>query len=235
MSYYAKADAPDFAYESINYETKVAALKILTATDDSIEFKNWTVRTVSPTKFGDDIVSVRLFIRRGNFAAGDFRSLAEILESIGSDGIRVTIEQDGVIPLVHRSALPTLFAALREKLPSQAVTDGKFNRHVVSCIGAAECPIGILKSPITAEAVAEALDDLFEEHEDLRSELYHSILDGINISGCASSCGLYLVAGIGFHGQKKKINGELLEIYQVHIGGRIDETAEHLLSKTDDS
>lgn len=235
FSYYEKADAPDYIHEAIDYTPELEALKKNeTEAAPSEGFEQWKQRAVSPTKFGDEIVSVRLYIRRGNFNANDFRSFADILDAVGSKGIRLIISQDAVIPLVHKSKLTELYTLLSNKLPNQAVVDGRFKKQIVSCIGAAECPIGILQSPVAAEAVAEALDDLFDEYSELRSELYESVLDGINISGCASSCGLNLVAGLGFHGMKKRLDGELFEIYQVYVGGQIDET-NHQLAKTDAS
>jgi len=187
---------------------------------------------VKDTKFGDDVKSVRLFVRGGNFKANDLRELATILDATGAPELRSAITQDVIFPLVHASKLPELYRLLREKLPEQATTDGSYTRHIVSCIGAAKCPIGILQAPEAADNIAKALEELISEYKDIAPEVYESILDGINISGCASSCGLNLCAGIGFNGMKKKIDGVLTELYQVHIGGEINET-NHQLAKTD--
>ncbi len=231
MEYYEKADAPDFVYEEIDYSRYIAELK---EGDESPAdgFEDWYTRSVIDTKFGDDVKSVRLFVRRGNFAAEDLRALAEVLEAVGASQLRSANTQDAFIPLVKVSKLPELYSLLKEKLPDQAVTDGRFERHIISCIGAAECPIGILKAPEVAKKVADSVDELIKDYQTVSADVYRYILDGINISGCASSCGLNLIAGIGFHGMKKKVDGELKELYQLYVGGQVDES-DHKLARTD--
>ncbi len=231
LSFYEKADAPDFVPAPIDYESSVS--KLTEGSEEPTDgFDQWKIRSVKDTKFGDDVKSVRLFVRGGNFKAQDLRELAGILDATGAPELRSAITQDIIFPLVHKTKLPELYRLLNEKLPEQATTDGSFTRHVVSCIGAAQCPIGILQAPVTADKVAKALEELIAGYSDIAPEVYESILDGINISGCASSCGLNLCAGIGFNGLKKKIDGVLTELYQVHIGGEINES-NHQLAKTD--
>ncbi len=230
--YFDKADAPDYNHTEVDYQPQIDALKQFDeAAPSDAAYEGWKQRAVKPSKF-DGIYSVRLFVRKGNFDAAAFRAFAELLETVGSAGIRVTIEQDAIVPLVHESALPVLYRLLAEKLPAQAVTSGRFEKHIVSCIGAASCPIGVLKAPEAAESVADALDELYDDYPELLDATYEGVLDAIRISGCASSCGLNLVAGLGFNGGKKRIDGAPVEVYQVHIGGQIDES-NHQLALTD--
>ena len=219
--------------EDEDYDAYVAGLKKFDQVElDTAEYKGWVKRAVTDTKFGDDVVSVRLFVNHGNFKADDFRRFATLVDSLGTPFVRITLEQDALLPIVHRSALPYLYEALQNKLPNQATTDESFIHHIVSCIGARLCPIGILRSPEAAERIANSLDQLFVDKANLRDELYQQLIGSINVSGCPSSCGRNQSSALGFNGLKKKIDGELTELYQVHVGANISEDG-YNLAKTD--
>ncbi|MDZ8119703.1 hypothetical protein [Pontiella agarivorans] len=136
---------------------------------------------------------------------------------------------------VHRN----MFQPARTKIASPSKNelaevigiDGDFTGQIVSCIGASACPIGLLQTESAATQIADALNELLSEYPDLPPTAYESIISGIGISGCASACGLNLIAGIGFHGHKKRIDGEAVEFYQLHLSGQINET-QHTLAVT---
>lgn len=194
---------------------------------ESEAYRSWLRRAVQPTKF-EGVVAVRLYIRRGVFQAQELRALAAILQSVGAPGIRLTAQQDAVVPFVHCTALPFLYRALREQLPQQAVTEGSFANQIVACIGAARCTMGLADSTAAAETIAESLDELFNAYADLRDEVFEGVIDGIRVSGCGSSCGVNQIAAIGFNGHRKKIAGVLTEGFQLHIGGDISEAGHYM-------
>jgi sulfite reductase beta subunit-like hemoprotein len=43
----------------------------------------------------------------------------------------------------------------------------------------------------------------------------------INWSGCPAACGSHHVADIGLQGGKARVNGQVTEVYQVFVGGRL--------------
>ncbi len=63
--------------------------------------------------------------------------------------------------------------------------------------------------------------------------VYQELIGSIHISGCTSSCGRNQSSALGFNGLKKKFDGVLTEVYQVHIGANISEDTEHQLAETD--
>lgn len=235
MDFFNKVVIPEeyLDFREIDYKPLVDKLtKFEDSAIESAEYKRWVERSVKETKF-DDVVSVRLYVRKGDFNAEEFRTFADILTKVGSEEIRISPEQDAIIPLLHKSALPYLYRALEQQLPKQASTNEMFDRHIVSCIGAEVCPIGILASPAAALTVAESLDCLFGDRAELKNELFEEIVNSVLISGCASSCSRNQSSALGFHGAKKKIDGVSTEVYQVHVGGLIVEGNDHQLAKTD--
>src|SRR6185503_6842872 len=43
----------------------------------------------------------------------------------------------------------------------------------------------------------------------------------IKISGCPNSCGQHHVAAVGFHGTMRRVGGQAVPEYQLHLGGGI--------------
>jgi sulfite reductase beta subunit-like hemoprotein len=231
FQYLEKSDAPNFEFEPIDYRSQIDLLKKGSAAPSS-DFETWKSRSVMSTAFGDDIKSVRLYVRDGHFNAQQLKTLASILTDLGIQETRATSTQNLIVPFIHRSALPDLYVALKNNLADVVSIDGDFTGQIISCIGASACPIGLLQTEVASDRISTALNALMQHHPDVAPAVYDSIINGINISGCASSCGLNLIGGIGFHGHKKRVDGEIAEFYQLHIGGQIDE-ALHAFACTD--
>jgi sulfite reductase (NADPH) hemoprotein beta-component len=90
---------------------------------------------------------------------------------------------------------------------------------VTSCPGAESCRLAVTQS--------RGLGRLLAEHLHERPALSSAVpgLD-IKISGCPNGCGQHHVAGIGFQGSLRKVDGKAVPQYFVMIGGGCDtETA----------
>lgn len=83
----------------------------------------------------------------------------------------------------------------------------------ISCVGMPVCQIGILNSQSTLRETIE----LFRE-----KGMNKDILPRVYISGCPNSCGTHEIGEIGFAGKKKKVDGELKNIFQLHLNGCTD-------------
>jgi len=90
-------------------------------------------------------------------------------------------------------------------------------RDVVACPGAESCNLAVTSSRALGAAITERL-----EKDDAR-ELAASVDTAIKISGCPNSCGQHHVADIGFHGGAKTFGGLTVPVYQLHLGGGVDE------------
>lgn len=182
------------------------------------ETERWKQLAASATRFGGDAVSIRIFVPDGNLRPAHLRKLAGIAELTGCPFIRLTPEQDILLPLVHRSLLPLIYAQLKNELPELDLTLNSFKGHIVSCIGASVCKIGILDAPQTAWQIAARLDDYFAGHPDKKSRLACRIISDIRISGCPNSCSAHPNAAIGLQGQKNKFDTEVEPAYLLFTG-----------------
>ena len=224
LEYLEKSDAPLLDnLRELDYAEIAELLAVFNdPPPDNAAYNGWLVRSVKETRF-DDVVSVRLHIRNSTFSPEDLRTLAAMLSEIGAPYIRLTARQDLIVPMVHKTALPAIYKTLRGPLSEQVATDGIFSKHIISCIGAEVCSMGLINSPAVADEISESLDALFADYQDIRDEVYNDVIDGIRISGCGSSCAANQIAAIGFNGHKKRVDGVLSDILFVHIGGSVTE------------
>jgi sulfite reductase (ferredoxin) len=157
-------------------------------------------------------VYVRLML--GDITSAQMRALADLLPRFGDGTLRLTIDQNLLLPWVDRRSLPALYAALREI--GLASTGIHTARDVTSCPGAETCNLAVTSSRNVARAISERL-----ERSDVASS---AALEGttIKISGCPNSCGQHHIADIGWHGAAKTVNGKTFPMYQLHLGGGVD-------------
>jgi sulfite reductase (ferredoxin) len=157
-------------------------------------------------------VYVRLFL--GDVTSVQLRALAELLPRFGDGTLRLTIDQNILIPWVDRRSLPALFLALGAI--GLARNDVHTAGDVTSCPGAESCNLAVTSSRNVARAISERL-----ELPDMSSSA--GLADTtIKISGCPNSCGQHHIADIGWHGAAKTVNGTAYPMYQLHLGGGVD-------------
>lgn len=143
----------------------------------------------------------------GNLSSDQLDALADLAASAGVARIRVTRDQNLVIPdvsVADRARVVAGLAQLGIEVPSSAAD----STDLVSCPGTTTCRIGITNAPGLARSIlAEAIDD--------------PTLRGISvrISGCQNSCGQHHIGDFGLHGVAKKIDGKPAPHYQIHLGG----------------
>jgi sulfite reductase (NADPH) hemoprotein beta-component len=157
-------------------------------------------------------VYVRLML--GDITSTQMRALADLLPRFGDGTLRLTIDQNLLLPWVDRRSLPALHAALREI--GLARTGIHTAQDVTSCPGAETCNLAVTSSRNVARAISERL-----ERPDVASS---GALAGttIKISGCPNSCGQHHIADIGWHGAAKTVGGKTFPMYQLHLGGGVD-------------
>lgn len=145
----------------------------------------------------------------GDATAEQMEVVADLAERYGHDEIRVSHEQNLVLPHVRRRDIPAIHAALVEAGLGEAnaglVTD------IIACPGLDYCALATARSIPVAQRISERFASPERQREigDLK----------IKISGCINACGHHHVGHIGILGVEKK--GE--EYYQITLGGSADE------------
>ncbi|SDO35818.1 sulfite reductase (NADPH) hemoprotein beta-component [Lutimaribacter pacificus] len=178
-------------------------------------FRSWSDTNLTPHRAeGYAIVSVSLKkhgATPGDASAAQMRVLADLAERYGHDELRISHEQNVILPHVHKSDLPALFAALREA--DLATANIGLASDIIACPGMDYCALATARSIPIAQQIAQRVDALKIEH-DLGALK-------IKISGCINACGHHHVGHIGILG----LDRAGVENYQITLGGDHTETA----------
>jgi sulfite reductase (NADPH) hemoprotein beta-component len=154
--------------------------------------------------------SVVLSLKKTGVAPGDataeqMEQVADWAERFGFGEIRVSHEQNLILPDVRADQLPALWEEARKA--GLATPNLGLLTDIIACPGGDFCSLANAKSIPIAEAIQRRFDDL---------DFLHDIGElNLNISGCMNSCGHHHAGHIGILGVDK--DGE--EWYQVSIGG----------------
>jgi sulfite reductase beta subunit-like hemoprotein/TusA-related sulfurtransferase/uncharacterized protein (UPF0332 family) len=164
--------------------------------------------------------SVRLRLKNGDIPADDLSKVGQIAARYGHGLVRTTQLQDLLITGVARANLDAVNSELG-KLSIDVF--GHAGLKVVACAGAATCKLGLCLSRGLSEAITNQL-----QGGDMQSNGSETV---IRISGCPNSCGHHHIAGIGFQGKARRINGRLMPCYDVLAGAEIGEGRARLAEK----
>ena len=147
----------------------------------------------------------------GDATAAQMRVLADLAERYGHDELRVSHEQNVILPHVAKADLPTVHAGL-EAAGLAAANVGMIS-DIIACPGMDYCTLATARSIPVAQEIAELFDALGIEREIGPLK--------IKISGCINACGHHHVGHIGILG----LDRAGVENYQITLGGDATETA----------
>ncbi len=179
------------------------------ATDATPSFCRWLERNVHAHRLAG-YRAVTLSLKRagqppGDASANQMALAADLADRFSASELRVSHDQNLVLPWVRASDLPALFQSAREA--SFATPNIGHLTDMIACPGGDLCALANARSIPIAAALSERFDDLDELHDIGDIDLH--------ISGCINSCGHHHSGHIGILGVDK--DGQ--EWYQVSLGG----------------
>ncbi len=147
----------------------------------------------------------------GDATAGQMRAIADIAERFAHDEIRISHEQNCILPHVHKRDVPAVHATLRQA--GLATANVGLVSDIIACPGMDYCTLATARSIPIAQGIARRIEELGTERDigDLK----------IKISGCINACGHHHVGHIGILG----LDRAGVENYQITLGGDGTETA----------
>lgn len=178
-------------------------------------FAAWTRRNLN-THRHPDYASVTISLKGigevpGDISAGQMEAVADLADEFAVSEIRVSHEQNLVLPHVARADLKTVYDRLLAA--GLATANSGLITDIIACPGLDYCALANARSIPVAQEIAERFADQARQEE--IGELK------IKISGCINACGHHHVGHIGILGVEKKG----AELYQVTLGGCGDENA----------
>ncbi|MDP1534836.1 MAG: nitrite/sulfite reductase [Rubrivivax sp.] len=202
-----------FVPPTLNCDRKSADAKIANilraAAEDDIEFGRWLKQNVAPHQ-NPDLRAVTLSFKRLGQAPGDATAdqldvAADLADRFSAGEVRVTHDQNLLLPWVRCDELPELWRAARKS--GFARPNIRLLTDMIACPGGDFCSLANARSIPIAEAITERYQDMDELHDLGEIDLH--------ISGCINSCGHHHSGHIGILGVDK--DGK--EWYQVTLGG----------------
>ena len=170
-------------------------------------FRSWSDINLRP-HFQDDHAIAMISLKPhggvpGDASADQMRLVAALARKFGNNEIRVTQEQNLVLPHVAKADLPALHAEL--KAAGLATANVGLASDIIACPGMDYCALATARSIPIAQQIAERL----EEYEVEVGEM------AIKISGCINACGHHHLGDIGILG----LDRAGVENYQITLGG----------------
>ena len=157
---------------------------------------------------------VGLHVPMGRLTADTMFELARLAEVYGNDEIRLTVEQNAIIPHIADENIETF---LSEPLLEQfSITPSTLTRSVISCTGAQYCNFALIETKQRALKLARELDEELEIPQRVR----------LHWTGCPNSCGQPQAGDIGLMGTKVRKDGKAVEGAKIFTGGKVGKDAE---------
>ncbi len=147
----------------------------------------------------------------GDATSDQMRLMADLAETYGHGDLRISHEQNVILPHVHKADLPVVHAAL-VKAGLGTANVGLIS-DIIACPGMDYCALATARSIPVAQQIALRFAELKLEHDIGPLKL--------KISGCINACGHHHVGHIGILG----LDRAGVENYQITLGGDGSETA----------
>ncbi|MCE8528329.1 nitrite/sulfite reductase [Ruegeria pomeroyi] len=178
-------------------------------------FRSWVDTNIAAHKRDDHaIVTISLKAHGatpGDASAEQMRVMADLAERFGYDELRISHEQNVILPHVHKSDLPAIHAELAAS--GLGTANIGLISDIIACPGMDYCALATARSIPVAQEIATRFEELKLEHEIGALK--------IKISGCINACGHHHVGHIGILG----LDRAGVENYQITLGGDATETA----------
>ena len=188
---------------------------LATARRHDAGFARWVHQNCLPhyhPGYANAVVSLKSAGRPpGDASASEMETIAALADEHGRGEIRVTYQQNIIIPHVRRDALPAFYRAAS----AAGLGGGEHGLvgDIIACPGLDYCNLANARSLPLADRIFRRFGDPERRAAIGRLQL--------NISGCINACGHHHAGDIGILGVDKKG----VEHYQITVGGRAGEAA----------
>lgn len=185
------------------------------AYDSDPVFRSFVDTNLSAHKNADYAI-VSISIKKPGQTPGDatsnqMRAMADIAAEYGHDELRISHEQNVILPHVHKADVYAVFKALQSA--ELATANIGLISDIIACPGMDYCALATARSIPIAQQIATRFEELKLEHDIGALK--------IKISGCINACGHHHVGHIGILG----LDRAGVENYQITLGGDGSETA----------
>lgn len=177
-------------------------------------FRSWVDTNITAHKQADYAIATISLKSHGetpgDASSAQMRRIADLAETYSHDELRISHEQNIVLPHVHKAYLPDVYDALHDI--GLATANIGLISDIIACPGMDYCALATARSIPIAQDIASHFDALKLEHDIGPLK--------IKISGCINACGHHHLGHIGILG----LDRAGVENHQITLGGDGTET-----------
>ena len=164
----------------------------------------------------DDLRVIGCLVPVGRTTGDDLIEFARLAKVYGTAELRLTVQQNVLIPNVPSSRIEALLA--EPLLQTYRPDPSPFTRALVSCTGKDYCIFSLIDTKGEALKLAQALESRYQLAEGAAAPR-------IQLSGCRHACGQHRAGEIGLLGGRKRVDGQIIDTADIFVGGRLGDDA----------
>lgn len=154
-------------------------------------------------------------VTAGRITSDQIDAVADIADEFGTGEVRLTVMQNLYIINIPNDKIE----AVKERLSAAGLPleASAVRRGTVACTGIEFCNLAVTETKERAKTIVNLLEQRIDWRE--------SQMLRINVNGCPNSCGQHWIADVGLQGCTKKVDGQLVEHFDVFLGGQLGSDA----------
>ncbi len=150
----------------------------------------------------------------GRITSAQMKKVADLCRRYGDGAsIRLTVRQNILLLNIPEAHVERALAGLAEV--GLSVNAHPVRRSMVTCTGTEFCKLAITETKARSRQIVEYLEQRVQLEEPLR----------LSVTGCPNACAQYQIANIGLMGCKVKVDGQIVDAYDVWVGGQMGREA----------
>jgi ferredoxin-nitrite reductase len=164
----------------------------------------------SPLDEGPKRFCAGLLVPVGRITTAQMRGLADLAERYGNGDLRITVQQNVIVPNIPEDKLGAFTSEpLLKELPFDP---SPIMRGLVTCTGTDYCHMALIDTKDWAIKVARQLEE--------RTAGQRIAPLTIHLSGCSAGCALHQTASIGLQGCRTRVSGQVVDAVHVCVNGK---------------
>ena len=146
----------------------------------------------------------------GRITSAQMKKVADLSRRYGDNtSVRLTNRQNILLLNIPEANVERVLGGLSEV--GLSINAHPVRRSVVTCTGTEFCKLAITETKARSRQIVEYLEKRVPLDEPLR----------LHITGCPNACAQYQIAHIGMMGSKTKVDGQIVDAYDILIGGQM--------------
>ena len=150
----------------------------------------------------------------GRITSQQMKKVADLSRRYG-DGktIRLTVRQNILLLNIAEASVEKVLNGLSEV--GLSINAHPVRRSMVTCTGTEFCKLAITETKARSRQIVEYLESRVQLDEPLR----------LHINGCPNACAQHQIGNIGMMGSKVKVDGQIVDAYDIFVGGQLGKEA----------